>query len=114
MNLLQKVKTYKALCKNAYICTMCREPIGTFRNELSEREYGISGLCQKCQDEIFGDGTEEPVRKSSTFFWEVWRANRLHELWVEGYADILDQEEPIKYLDVITLEFRGQIYIVEA
>ena len=25
-----------------------------FRDELSEREYGISGLCQTCQDGIFG------------------------------------------------------------
>ena len=25
-----------------------------FRDELSEREFGISGLCQTCQDGIFG------------------------------------------------------------
>ena len=25
-----------------------------FRDEISEREYGISGLCQTCQDGIFG------------------------------------------------------------
>lgn len=25
-----------------------------FRNELSAREYRISGLCQKCQDDTFG------------------------------------------------------------
>lgn len=25
-----------------------------FRNEISRREYAISGLCQKCQDEVFG------------------------------------------------------------
>ena len=25
-----------------------------FRDELSEREYSISGLCQTCQDGIFG------------------------------------------------------------
>ena len=25
-----------------------------FRDEVSEREYGISGLCQCCQDGIFG------------------------------------------------------------
>ena len=35
-------------------CPMCREPIGGFRNEISEREYTISGLCQSCQDEMFG------------------------------------------------------------
>lgn len=37
-----------------------RKPIGcggeakSFRDETSRREYRISGLCQKCQDEIFG------------------------------------------------------------
>ena len=31
----------------------CGEPIKGFRDELSEREYRISGLCQNCQDEIF-------------------------------------------------------------
>jgi hypothetical protein len=39
-----------------------RPPIGcgkivapdSFRDELSKREYSISGLCQTCQDEIFG------------------------------------------------------------
>ena len=25
-----------------------------FRNDLSRQEYQISGLCQKCQDKIFG------------------------------------------------------------
>lgn len=25
-----------------------------FRDDLSRREYYISGLCQKCQDETFG------------------------------------------------------------
>ena len=25
-----------------------------FRDELSRKEYGISGLCQGCQDGIFG------------------------------------------------------------
>lgn len=25
-----------------------------FKDELSKREYKISGLCQKCQDSVFG------------------------------------------------------------
>lgn len=38
-------------------CPFCREPIleHGFRDELSLREYRISGLCQKCQDQTFGD-----------------------------------------------------------
>jgi hypothetical protein len=32
----------------------CGGPATEFRNELSRREYRISGLCQKCQDSVFG------------------------------------------------------------
>ena len=32
----------------------CGQPVGQFKDELSKREYRISGLCQKCQDKIFG------------------------------------------------------------
>lgn len=31
----------------------CGKPITKFNDELSEKEYGISGLCQACQDRIF-------------------------------------------------------------
>jgi len=36
-------------------CPFCSEPIsiGEFTDELSKREYKISGLCQKCQDKMF-------------------------------------------------------------
>lgn len=32
----------------------CGKPVEGFRDRLSEKEYTISGLCQNCQDEIFG------------------------------------------------------------
>jgi len=35
------------------ICPFCKQKIGPFQDALSEKEYAISGLCQKCQDEIF-------------------------------------------------------------
>ena len=37
-------------------CPSCGKKIDTtteFRDEVSIREYGISGLCQKCQSEVF-------------------------------------------------------------
>jgi hypothetical protein len=36
-------------------CPLCKQPISKddFIDELSKREYKISGLCQKCQDEMF-------------------------------------------------------------
>jgi len=35
------------------ICVKCGQPKGRFRDEVSEKEYTISGLCQVCQDSIF-------------------------------------------------------------
>lgn len=37
-------------------CPFCKEDIRPedFRNRISKKEYLISGLCQKCQDETFG------------------------------------------------------------
>jgi len=39
-------------------CATCSQQIAhaDFRDELSRKEFGISGMCQKCQDEVFGDG----------------------------------------------------------
>lgn len=38
-------------------CPFCGKVIDVdteFRNEISKREFGISGLCQSCQDDFFG------------------------------------------------------------
>lgn len=45
----------EALYTQLGLCPMCQSPIGEneFRDDLSKREYSISGLCQACQDEIF-------------------------------------------------------------
>jgi hypothetical protein len=32
----------------------CGKPATVFRDELSKLEYQISGLCQACQDSVFG------------------------------------------------------------
>jgi hypothetical protein len=38
------------------ICPFCKESIDpdSFKDELSRKEFGISGLCKKCQDSVFG------------------------------------------------------------
>ena len=36
-------------------CIITGEAAGPFRDELSEREYQISGMGQKAQDQIFGE-----------------------------------------------------------
>jgi hypothetical protein len=35
-------------------CGKLVDPMNEFRDEKSRREFQISGLCQKCQDEFFG------------------------------------------------------------
>ena len=66
MNELQNTKEEMAfalfgrsasIAKASGQCVSCGEFNLEFRDELSRKEYGISGLCQCCQDGIFG--TEE-------------------------------------------------------
>jgi hypothetical protein len=38
------------------LCMMCNNSATEFRDELSEKEYSISGMCQGCQDKVFGGG----------------------------------------------------------
>ena len=37
-------------------CMSCGGRAMAFRDALSVREYTISGLCQRCQDSVFGGG----------------------------------------------------------
>ncbi len=42
--------------KKEYFCTWCQKPITSaadFRDNLSRKEFAISGLCQDCQDKTF-------------------------------------------------------------
>lgn len=41
------------------ICVDCGKAATEFTNDISRKEYTISGLCQKCQDEIFQNGDDE-------------------------------------------------------
>jgi hypothetical protein len=42
------------------ICVTCGAAALNFRDPLSLREYTISGMCQKCQDEAFGTFGSQP------------------------------------------------------
>lgn len=35
-------------------CMTCDKPNLDFRDPLSRKEYQISGMCQTCQDSVFG------------------------------------------------------------
>lgn len=43
------------------ICNLCGEQILSFRDEVSEKEYRISAMCQNCQDDLF---EEDPYTES--------------------------------------------------
>jgi hypothetical protein len=43
------------------LCTTCGEPCHSFRDPLSRKEYGISGMCQQCQDSVFRSDTEDDL-----------------------------------------------------
>ncbi len=37
------------------VCVDCKKSVeGSFKDDLSIKEYSISGLCQVCQDKVFG------------------------------------------------------------
>lgn len=44
----------RSTCAANKLCVSCGNVAEKFRDALSEKEYGISRLCQKCQDSIFG------------------------------------------------------------
>lgn len=52
-NLMGKNRTETIM--NGHCMTCNNEFIAdNFRDELSEKEYSISGMCQECQDNVFG------------------------------------------------------------
>ena len=38
---------------NSNGCVFCKAPELNFRDDLSRKEYCISGMCQTCQDQMF-------------------------------------------------------------
>jgi hypothetical protein len=34
-------------------CVVCKGPATEFKDEISRKEFSISGLCQICQDKVF-------------------------------------------------------------
>ena len=41
------------------MCVICGDDANHFTDELSRREYGISGMCQSCQDGVFSVDSED-------------------------------------------------------
>jgi len=43
------------------VCNLCGEPVLSFEDELSLREYEISGICQNCMNDLFIEEDEDEV-----------------------------------------------------
>ena len=54
-------------------CVWCNEPVTGFRDALSRKEYGISGLCQGCQDLVFCSYEDEGDDPADGDFDADWR-----------------------------------------
>jgi hypothetical protein len=41
--------------KSSHTCMLCGDQASAFQDESAELEFQVSGLCQQCQDEYFGN-----------------------------------------------------------
>lgn len=49
---LTGIDTNKSITEK--VCPFCGKPATEFKDALSKKESEISGLCQSCQDDMFG------------------------------------------------------------
>ena len=55
---VDRVKTItEAFCVS---CDSEGNNAASFRDDISRKEYAISGMCQSCQDDVFGVSDDEP------------------------------------------------------
>ncbi len=53
------IGTPRSVAFSERLCVMCGGEAASFKNAISEKEYRLSGMCQKCQDSIFGGDCDE-------------------------------------------------------
>ncbi len=58
----------RSQARNTSSCIWCQGScdVSTFRDDLSIKEFGISGMCQKCQDEMF-TACDGPMRSDEEY-----------------------------------------------
>ena len=59
------------------ICSWCGKPATEFKDDLSRKEYTISGFCQECQDKTF-ESRQKEVKDEMSNLWET-----THKSWEE-------------------------------
>ena len=47
-------KTPRSVARSNKTCVICGGAADKFKDALSAKEYTISGMCQTCQDRMFG------------------------------------------------------------
>ena len=52
-------------------CMTCSGDADTFTDELSVKEYRISGMCQSCQDKVFVDLQKDVKTSSGMVLWKT-------------------------------------------
>ena len=69
---IKKVKNHRDVAVAAKVCSWCGTETNKkgFVDELSIKEFKISGLCQSCQDETFG---KPKKKKGISIPMEVFR-----------------------------------------
>ena len=40
-------------------CMVCGKPATDFKDEISRKEFSITGMCQLCQDDFFKENDDE-------------------------------------------------------
>lgn len=59
-NLAQMIYGFKRISSSHCVCHNAPQSLDTFRDEISVKEFLISGLCQVSQDEVFnGEWADE-------------------------------------------------------
>jgi hypothetical protein len=49
----------RTLAISGHCCVKCGKDATKFKDEVSKREFKISGLCQHCQDDVWGSIGED-------------------------------------------------------
>ena len=59
---------------DAGLCATCNDKPELFRDDLSRKEYSISGMCQTCQDDVFGIKEDYQMLKQDATWEQIQNA----------------------------------------
>jgi len=68
VEILGKLKSFSSMVAEEGCNTCPKKYPLSFRDSLSYREFKISGLCQKCQDEVFKVPKETSRQRKFNFY----------------------------------------------